>query len=371
MLRMDRRKFIFLGAQTAAVAAIAPKLWAQDYPSDLKKLYDKAIVIDSLCGPFANEEAAPTEAGMREVRSSGITAIHETVSAPTYEDTVKQLAALRKLVAEHPDLFLIVRVHSDIARAKREKKLGIMPGFQFTKFLEDDPRRITEFRKQDVRIMQLTYNLRGGFGDGCLAPDNGGLTKPGHAAVQQMNDVGVAVDMSHSGYRTTSDAIESSAKPVLITHSGCAAVYAHPRNKPDEVLKQLADRGGYIGIYLMPYLVASPNIPTRKDVLDHVMHAIKVCGEEHVGVGCDGSIEGVHMTPEMKKAFDDDIANRKRLGIGAPGEDRYPYVPDLSGPQHMETIAWELQKRGQSSAVIEKVLGENFHRVLGEIWGTA
>jgi membrane dipeptidase len=249
--------------------------------------------------------------------------------------------------------------------------MGILMGFQYTAFLEDDPSRIGMFRNLDVRIMQLTYNNRSIFGDGCLEPGNAGLSNAGHAAVTTMNAIGVAVDLSHSGYRTTSDAIEASSKPVLITHSGCAAVYAHPRNKPDAILRALADRGGYFGVYLMPYLVVSPTVPTRQHVLDHLVHAIDVCGADHVGVGCDGSIQAVTLTPEQKAAFDADIARRKQLHIGAPGEDRYPWVPDLSGPSHMEVIAEELGRRGQPSSVIEKVLGANFQRVLGDIWGNA
>jgi membrane dipeptidase len=222
-----------------------------------------------------------------------------------------------------------------------------------------------------VRIMQLTYNNRSLFGDGCLEPGNAGLSKAGITAVKKMNEIGVAVDLSHSGYRTTSEGIAASSKPVLISHSGCAAAYPHPRNKPDEILKSLADRGGYFGVYLMPYLVSSPTVPTRQHVLDHVIHAINVCGAEHVGIGSDGSIEKVVLTPAQKADFDADIARRKKLGIGAPGEDRYPYVPDLDGPDHMQIIADELSRRGQPPSVIEKILGANFQRVLGEIWGTA
>ena len=139
----------------------------------------------------------------------------------------------------------------------------------------------------------------------------------------------------------------------------------------DEILKALADRGGYFGIYLMPYLVASPTVPTREHVLDHVVHAINVCGADHVGIGSDGSIQKTVLTAEQKASFDQDIARRKKLGIGAPGEDRYPYVPDLNGPDHMEIIAVELAKRGQPVGVIEKVLGANFQRVIGEIWGAS
>jgi membrane dipeptidase len=375
---VHRREFNLALVKVSAGAWLTPRLLAQalgnsadDAPAAIAALYKNAVVIDSLCGPLVDMDAPPKPEILQAVRQSGITAINFTISDPTFEGTVGNIAVVEQLVDEHPEVFLIVRRHSDIARAKRENKIGILPGFQYTAFLEEKPERIEMFRRLGVRIMQLTYNNRSIFGDGCLEPGNAGLSKAGIAAVKKMNDLGVAVDLSHSGYRTTSEGISQSAKPVLITHAGCAAVYAHPRNKPDEILKSLADRGGYFGVYLMPYVVASPTIPTREHVLDHVVHAINVCGADHVGIGSDGSIQKTVLTAEQKAAFDDDIARRKKLGIGAPGEDRYPYGPDLNGPDHMEIIAIELAKRGQPSAVIEKVLGANFERVIGEIWGTA
>ncbi len=370
----SRRSFLVTLGRTLAVASLVPRVLAEaaeQFSPDIAALYRKSVVIDTLCAPFTSDDGLPNESAIEAVRSSGITAINFTISAPTFEGTVDSLAYVDALVEQSPEVFCIVRQQSDIARAKREGKIGIMPGFQYVQFLEADPSRIETFRRLGVRIMQLTYNNRSIFGDGCLEPGNAGLSKAGHAAVRKMNEIGVAVDLSHSGYRTTSEAIEASAKPVLITHSGCAAVYAHPRSKPDEIMKALADRGGYFGVYLMPYLVASPTVPTREHVMNHVLHAINVCGADHVGIGSDSSIQAVHLTPEQKKAFDEDIARRKQLGIGAPGEDRYPYVPDLNGPDHMEVIAAELQKRGQPSSVIEKVLGANFQRIIGEIWSTA
>lgn len=383
---MHRRDFNLGILKLSGAALLAPRLLAHPLdnsraystdssndtpPSAIASLYKNAIVIDSLCAPLTDPDAPITPDVLQAVRQSGITAVNFTISDPTFEGTVGNIALVESLVEQHPEAFLIVRLHSDIARAKRENKIGIMQGFQYTAFLEEKPDRIEMFRQFGVRIMQLTYNNRSIFGDGCLEPGNAGLSKAGIAAVKKMNDVGVAVDLSHSGYRTTSDGIAQSAKPVLISHSGCAAVYAHPRNKPDEILKALADRGGYFGVYLMPYVVASPTVPTREHVLDHVLHAINVCGADHVGIGSDGSIQKTVLTPEQKAAFDQDIARRKKLGIGAPGEDRYPYVPDLNGPDHMEVIAIELAKRGQPTAVIEKVLGANFQRVIGEIWGTS
>jgi len=359
--------------QALLLTQVPPRLFADataSFSPEIAALYRKSIVIDTLCSPFTSEDGLPDAATIEVVRRSGITAINFTVSAPTFEGTIDNLAFVDALVEQSPDVFTVVRLYSDIARAKREGKIGIIPGFQYTQFLEADPSRLETFRRLGVRIMQLTYNNRSAFGDGCLEPGNAGLSKAGNDAVRQMNASGVAIDLSHSGYRTTSEAIEASTKPVLITHSGCAAVYAHPRSKPDEILKELADRGGYFGVYLMPYLVASPTVPTREHVLDHIMHAINVCGADHVGIGSDGSIQAVQLSPEQKKAFDEDIARRRTLGIGAPGEDRYPYVPDLTGPDHMEVIAAELEKRNQPGAVIEKVLGANFRRVIGEIWST-
>ena len=371
---MDRRNFLSVLPKLWALAEFAPRAFAgllTDFPPEIAALYNNSVVIDSLCAPFNDTDSMPTAEVLKAVRQSGITAVNFTVSERTFDGTVQALAYVDALVEQFPESFLVVRLHSDIARAKRDKKIGIMPGFQYTGFLEDDPGRIVTFRQLGVRIMQLTYNNRSIFGDGCLEPGNAGLSKAGISAIKKMNDLGVALDLSHSGYRTTSEGIAESKKPVLISHSGCAAVYAHPRNKPDEILKSLADRGGYFGVYLMPYVVASPTVPTREHVLDHVIHAINVCGADHVGIGSDGAIQKTVLTAEQKAAFDKDIARRKQLGIGAPGEDRYPYVPDLNGPDHMEVIAMELAKRGQPSSVIEKVLGANFQRVIGEIWGTS
>jgi membrane dipeptidase len=348
-----------------------PRAFPQTAAPGISSVYRDALVIDSLCAPFAADGFPPSDTALAEVRGSGFTAVHCTISDRTYEGTIANLARLNAWIERDPELFRFVRVHSDIQRAKREGKIGLLAGFQNVEFLEPDPSRIEVFRDLGIRIMQLTYNLRSTFGDGCLEPGNAGLSKAGQDAVRKMNEIGVAVDMSHSGYRTTSEAITASSKPILITHSGCAAVYPHPHNKPDELLRAVADRGGYFGVYLMPYLVASPTVPSREHVITHLLHAINVCGADHVGIGCDGSIEAVHLSAEQKKAFDEDIARRKMLGIGAPGEDRYPYVPDLNGPHHMEIIAAELQKRGQPSATIAKVLGANFARVLGDIWGTA
>jgi membrane dipeptidase len=157
---------------------------------------------------------------------------------------------------------------------------------------------------------------------------------------------------------------------VAISHSGCTAVADVPRNKPDEILKQMADRGGVIGIYLMPFL-RSRGQPTSEDFMRHLTHAIDVCGEDHVGVGSDNSITPLDITPDFRAEHRRSIAARRARGISAPGEedDVFTYVPDINSPRRMEIIADLMAKAGHGSARIEKVVGGNWMRLLGEVWG--
>jgi membrane dipeptidase len=195
------------------------------------------------------------------------------------------------------------------------------------------------------------------------------LSQFGRELVERMNATNMLVDLSHCGRRTTDEGIELSKKPVAITHAGCAAVSDLPRNKPDETLKKLADRGGVIGIYFMPYLRTSGQ-PMADDVIRHIEHALDVAGEDHVGLGTDGTISAVQLTEDYKKAFADEIAQRRKAGISAPGETQavYTFIPDLNAPARFDRLAAMLQKRGKSDRVIEKVLGGNFQRLFAETW---
>jgi membrane dipeptidase len=283
-----------------------------------------------------------------------------------FAGTVADIAKADQLMEKRPDLFLKVRTAADLDRARGEKKLGVIYSFESAAMLEDKIERIEIFRGLGVRVMQLNYNRRTPFGVGCLDGDTDGLTDLGRQAIAKMNELGVALDLSHSNTKTTADGIAASSKPPLITHAGCRAVYQHPRNKEDRELKALADKGGVVGIYMLPYLTASPKQPMREDYLQHLEHALKVCGENHVGIGSDVPFFEVDESDlaEMKK----DAEKRKADGVAAPGEDRPTYIPDLNTPRKMELVASALLQRGHKPALVEKILGANFRRVLGEIW---
>lgn len=340
--------------------------------------YESAVVIDALAtpGPFnvGTMYDRPWTAEMvANARASGITAVNVTVGLPSpsnpFEGTMRTLAFLGRELHDHADTFVAVHRVEDIARAKQSRRLGLIAGFQDAVMLEHDVSRVDLFHGLGVRVIQLTYNLRNLLGDGCLEPGNAGLSNFGRDVVTRMNERGVLIDLSHCGRRTTDDAVRHSRKPVAFTHSGCAALADVPRNKTDEQLRMLAQRGGVIGIYTMPFLRVTGQ-PTAEDFIRHVEHALRICGEDHVAVGSDNSITPLSITPEFRAQHADFVRQRRRRGISAPGEDEnvFAYVPDLNSPRRMELIADALAARGHSATRIEKIIGGNWLRLFRETW---
>ena len=185
-----------------------------------------------------------------------------------------------------------------------------------------------------------------------------------------MNALGILVDASHCGRVTAADAIRRSTRPVAFTHTGCAALADHPRNRTDAELRAAAATGGVSGIYVMPYLCGGKQ-PTAADVVRHIEHAVNVAGEEHVSIGTDGTLSAVALTPEFVQSFTANVARRKAAGIAAPqeSEDGYLFANDLNTPRRFEQLADHLSLRGHSDDRIEKILGTNLLRVFDAAWG--
>ena len=379
----DRREFLLLSTMAVASAAVplgaAEALAGGDSKAPWAG-YDKAVVVDALGSPGGSGtggDAGLSAAEIADLRASGVTAVNLTVGgigngADVFEQTFRTIGFWEREIDAHPDALMKVKSAADLDRAKASGRLGIIYGFQDATPLAEDLDRLDTFRGLGVRIIQLTYNRRNLLGDGCLEPGNAGLSRLGQAVVERMNGQGVLVDLSHCGHRTTTDAVTASKQPVAITHAGCAAVADLPRNKTDEELRLLARRGGVVGIYFMPFLKTHGQ-PMAADLIRHLEHAIDVCGEDHVGIGTDGGISRIDLTPEFVKRHRDDVANRRRLGISAPGEedDVYTFLPDLNTPRRLETLANLLLARGHSEARIAKILGGNFARLFREVWRPA
>ena len=339
--------------------------------------YDGITVIDALAspGPFnvPDRIGQPLSDEMvQNAAMSGITAVNVTVSGggddpdEAYAATLEHIAYWRREAKAHPDVLALAASTADIEAAKASGRLALILGFQDTFMLGTDLARMDEFHDMGVPIVQLTYNLPNLVGQGCLSPDNGGLTAFGRELVGHMADTGVLVDLSHCGQRTTAEAIELSPSPVSITHSGCSAVYEHPRSKQDAELRALADKGGVIGIYMMPFLNAE-GPATAEDFYLHIEHAINVCGEDHVGVGTDNSITPTVDDEAYRATLQGFADERQRLGIGAPREHELLFVPELNDPMRMRMVAEGLLARGHGEDRVAKILGGNWMRLFGEV----
>lgn len=376
-LRMDRRRFLALSAAVAGALA-AGQGRAASQP--VTALYQRSIVIDGLGGPGGDsfDSGRPlTPDEVAEVRESGITAFNVTIGSvgnepplAAFEAIVRDIARLDAEIERHPDVLARVRTAADIRAAKRDGRCGLVYGLQDGVSFEDDLDRLQTLRQFGVMVIQPTYNRRNLLGDGSMEPADAGLSRDGVEAIERMNALGILVDLSHCGRRTAMDAIRVSSKPVAFTHTGCAALADHPRNRTDAELRAVAERGGVAGIYVMPYL-AGGRQPTGADVVAHVEHAWNVCGEDHVSIGTDGTLSAIVLTPEFVEAFRENTRRRREAGIAAPGEtdDGYLFASDLNTPRRLETLAGMLVARGHSEARVEKLLGANLLRVFGDAWG--
>lgn len=376
-LTTTRRALMVAGTATALAATTGSAIAAPPVESDpatgdaMARLYRHAIVIDgNLVAPF-DDEAPLDKALADQVRSSGLTAFKMSIggAAGGYDDVNSDIAAFDRAIALNPDVYLKVSTVADLQVAKHTGRVGVIYSFEAAEMLDGRVDNIDHFSALGVRVMQLSYNTATPFASGVMVPQpSSGLTPLGVEAVARMNTLGVTLDLSHADEPSTLAAIAASVRPVAITHAGCDAVYAHPRNKSDAVLRAVADSGGVIGIYGLSYISPGPAQQSLDDYLAHMLHALSVCGEDHVGIGSDALLTAFDTSPDNMAQWDASIAARAAAGVAAPGEGRPPFVTGLNRPDRPELIARALLDRGQPIRVVEKVLGENFQRIFAQTW---
>ena len=373
-MKLDRRTMIAGGL---AALASGPALARQRLASS--NWFDRAIVIDALGGtgdPYApNDWMRMSDRAWAETVATGVTVVRDTVlpvgnTADNWGDFQKNIESRRELFAANPDRLVLIRSSADILRAKREKKFGVVLGTQDTSMVGPVLDRLAEMKKDGVMTVQLTYNLRNLSGDGSLEPANSGLSNLGRDTIRRIEAEKLLLDLSHGGARTIEEAIAFARHPLVISHTGSRALMEHPRNTTDASMKAVADKGGVVGVYFMPYLRADMH-PAAADVIAHVEHVAKVVGEDHVGIGTDNGVLPTNMDAASKKRMDDWQRERIKLGIAAPGEavGVYPMVADYDSVDRYRRFAADLQKRGWSQARLEKLMGGNFLRVYRDAWG--
>jgi membrane dipeptidase len=322
-----------------------------------KHLHEDAMIIDGLVISNWSRDI------FLDMRKGGLTAANCTCSVwEGIRGSLDNIAAWKRMFAANDDLILQVRTTEDIRRAKAEGKTGIILGWQNTSGIEDRVEYLALFKELGVHVMQLTYNTQNFVGSGCYESVDKCLSDFGRDVIDEMNRLGILVDLSHVGAMTSEDAIRHSKKPVAYTHCAPAGLKAHQRNKSDAQLKFIADKGGFIGVTMFPAFLRRGMESTVEDYVEAMEYVINLVGEECVGFGTD-------FTQDQDQAFFDWLVHDKGDGreLIAFGEIINPLGMRTIGEYPNLTAA--MQARGWSDSRIRKVMGENWLRVLKDVWG--
>nr|WP_246211392.1 membrane dipeptidase [Phytoactinopolyspora alkaliphila] len=297
-------------------------------------------------------------------RTGGTTCCVVTfVAFESCREAVSLLGRAHRFIRERPDELVQVTSVEQIRQAKRDGRLAVVSQFQGTHALEYDVDLVEVFWRLGVRVMQLTYNQRSPVGDGCEEPGNAGLSSFGRAVVAEMNRLGIVVDVSHTGERTSMEAVAASAAPVVASHSNPAAVHPSPRNISDQLIREIAASGGLVGINGFSAFLGTDPKADLDTFIDHVVYVAELAGIEHVALGLDYTVRDA-----PRELYDQYV----RDGIWSPAT--YPpppwHFPDgLDDASEFPQLTARLLERGFSASDVLQVLGENWLRVFAEVWG--
>jgi membrane dipeptidase len=320
-------------------------------------LHDDLTVIDGLI--ISNWSRSIFE----DMRRGGLTAANCTCSIwENFSETMRNIGRWQGWFRDHADLIVPVRHVADIEQAKRDGKTGIILGFQNVSAFEDQLGHVGLFKALGVGVAQIAYNTQNLVGTGCYESRDGGLSDFGREVIAEMNRVGMLCDLSHVGPATSRDVILASNKPVAYTHILPAALKAHPRNKSDEEIRFIADRGGFVGVTMFPPFLARGNDATIDDYVEAIDYVAHIAGEDNVGIGTD-------FTQDQERSFFEWLCHDKGYArrlvdfsdvVNPLGLRRLGEFPNLTGA---------MQRAGWSERRIRKIMGENWVRLLREVWG--
>ena len=371
------RRSVLAGA--AALAAAGPGLAKAAAKGAGGDWFSRAIIIDALGGagdPYtADGVTRMSDRGWAETVATGVTMLRDTIMpvgnvADPWGDYQKGVAAFHDLIAANPDRLLLITSAADILKAKRDRKFGVLAGTQDTAMVGPELDRLDQMKKDGVMTVQLTYNNRNLAGDGALEPANAGLSKLGKATIERIEAEKQLLDLSHGGARTMAEATAFAKRPLVISHTGARALTDHPRNTDDATIRAVADKGGVVGVYFMPFLTLDSH-PKAADLIAHVEHIANVAGEDHIGIGTDNGVLPTTLDAATKEKLKKWQLDRIKAGIAAPGEavGVYPLLEDYNSIDRYRRFANDLAKRGWSQARLEKLMGGNFLRVYRDAWG--
>jgi membrane dipeptidase len=294
----------------------------------------------------------------------GVTAVNATIAIwEGFEQTVDETARWHRRFREDAERVRHVRTVDDIHAAHRDGTAGIILGWQNISPIGNDIERLEAFHVLGVRIVQLAYNVRNLVANGCLEPNDDGLSLFGVRTVRKLNELGILIDLSHVGDRSSLHTIEVSEQPVAFTHTNLREFFDSPRNKPADLVRALVANGGVVGANAFPQFLPSRFDADLAEYLDGVERLIEVAGIDHVGIASDfcegrdwdfwpylGRLHGT--TPH----FD--------IKVPAPN----PVIAGLKGSVDVPNIAEGLRGRGYRDDEVAKVMGDNWLRLYRAVW---
>ena len=355
---MQRREFIKRTSVAAAGLSLAPGLLnAQEVKA--------GFVFDAM----GEIRTIYTMELMDQILASGTRAIAITLTDPklygheAFDVLLKDLADYDKYFYDHPTHFIKATKLSDIDRAVKENKLAVFYLIQSSEPIEKDLSRLDLLYNLGLRSVQMTYNYRNYVGDGCYERTDAGLSTFGMELIGKLNEKNMLIDLSHAGMKTMAETIEASKKPVIISHSTCRTLNPHRRNTTDENLKLLADHGGVIGMCQIRTFMTKEKTNTLEVYFDHIDHAVKTAGIDHVAIGSDRDHRVIPNTDEEIKIL------LEEEGAQFKPADWPLYLEKLNGPRRMDVVRENLVKRKYTQSQIDKIMGGNLYRLYSEVVG--
>ena len=366
---MRRRTFLREATRSSLALGLAPRLVAAAGAAPhTRAVLNPPVVPRPLIMDAMGELRAEYDSGVvRDMLESGIRSITVTlcdpkpVGAEGLQAAIDGLAEYDRLVASHPEWYLRATRVAHVDEARRAGRMAVFYLYQNTVQFGTDLDRIDMFYRLGLRSCQLTYNDRNAAGAGCKS--TGGITEFGRSVIDRMNRLGMLVDLSHASMDTMAGAIAASREPVHISHTGCMAVHQHVRNTTDANLRALASAGGVVGICQIRPFLTTKKTSNLDAYLDHIDHAVKVAGIEHVCIGSDRDHRVITLSPEY-------VAQLKREEGAQVVDDELPlFLEALNGPRRMEVIWGALEKRGYATGDIERIMGANLYRLYRDVIG--
>ena len=294
-------------------------------------------------------------------RSAGLDAVHVTiVYHEDFDELQLEIKKWEKLFHENSDLIFLGKNFQDIDKANKENKTAIFFGFQNCSPIEDDINLVEKVHQLGCRFMQLTYNNQSLLATGCYEKVDSGVTNFGREVIREMNRVGLVIDMSHSGEKSTIDAIEFSEKPIAITHANPSFWHPAKRNKSSDLLKILSDSGGMLGLSLYPHHLKDNTNCTLDSFCEMVAKTAEIMDVKKIGIGSDLCLD--HPDTVVEWMRNGSWSKSKNYGEGSKNKPGFPKQPDwFLDARGFSNIEKGLKKAGFSDTETHGILGNNWY----------